>query len=179
MKHDAIFDQPVIAAERFDLRPLRASDAGLIGLYAGDARVARMTTSIPHPLPPGAAEALIARARAADRDQDVWAMDATRAGGPELMGLISLDRLGRGQGEVAFWVAPAFWNGQVASAALRALVGANPRGYATLFATVFQDNAASARVLTKCGFRYLGDAEAHCVARNVTLPTWTYSRKTD
>ena len=52
--------QPEIATERFVLRPLRRSDAGLISLYSSDERVARMTTSIPHPLPPGATEAFIA-----------------------------------------------------------------------------------------------------------------------
>ena len=66
MTFETVIDQPVIAAERFDLRPLRDADAGLIALNAGDARVARATASIPHPYPPGAAEALIARARAAD-----------------------------------------------------------------------------------------------------------------
>ncbi|MBZ0123662.1 MAG: GNAT family N-acetyltransferase [Roseovarius sp.] len=179
MKMDVVADQPAIEAGRFVLRPLRASDAGLIRLYAGDERVARMTSSIPHPLPPGAAEAFIARARAGERDEDVWAMDATGVGGPELMGVISLKRLDRGQGEVGFWVAPAFWNGQVASDAVAALVAANPRDCTAVFATVFQDNAASARVLTKCGFRYLGDAEAYCVARGATVPTWTYSRNGD
>ena len=53
MKLETIINQPVIETERFDLRPLRRSDMGLIEYYAGDERVARMTTSIPHPLPPG------------------------------------------------------------------------------------------------------------------------------
>ncbi len=46
-----------------------------------------------------------------------------------------------------------------------------------MFASVFQDNLASARVLTHCGFAYLGDAESFSVARDATVPTWTYSRK--
>ncbi|HAW49107.1 MAG TPA: GNAT family N-acetyltransferase, partial [Roseovarius sp.] len=54
---------------------LRASDAGLIALNAGDERVARATASIPHPYPPGAAEALIARAQAEGRVEDIWAID--------------------------------------------------------------------------------------------------------
>ena len=177
MRMDAIVNQPVIETEDFDLRPLRRSDAGLIAHYAGDARVARMTTSIPHPLPPGAVEAYIARARADDREEDVWAMDGTRAGGPELKGIISLRRLDRDQAEISYWVAPIFWNTGVASQAVEALVAANPLGNAVLFASVFQDNPASARVLTRCGFEYLGDAESYCVARGATVPTWTYSRK--
>ncbi len=46
----------VIKTERLVLRPLRASDAGPIRLHSSDRRVARMTTSSPHPYPPGAAE---------------------------------------------------------------------------------------------------------------------------
>ncbi len=48
-----------IRTERLVLRPLRASDAGPITLHASDERVARMTAAIPHPYPPGAADAFI------------------------------------------------------------------------------------------------------------------------
>ena len=177
MKLDQIVDQPVIGTDRFVLRPLRKSDQGLIALYAGDARVARMTTSIPHPLPPGAADAFVTRAMSDKRTEDVWAMDGTKSGLAEVMGLISLDRLDRNQSEVGYWVAPIYWNTGLASDAVQALIGANPLGNATLFASVFQDNPASARVLTHCGFEYLGDAESFSVARDATVPTWTYSRK--
>ena len=53
MEMTKVATQPVIETERFDLRPLRKSDRGLIEMYAADKRVATMTTSIPHPLPPG------------------------------------------------------------------------------------------------------------------------------
>ncbi len=177
MKLDHIINQPVIEHARFDLRPLRRSDVGMISHWGGDARVARMTTSIPHPLPPGAIDAFVARAMAEDRDEDVWAMDGQKAEGPELMGLISLKRLDRDQCEVGYWVAPIFWNTGLASDALAALLAANPLQNNTVFASVFQDNPASARVLTHCGFDYLGDAESYSVARDATVPTWTYSRK--
>ena len=172
-----VSEQPVIAGERFDLRPLRASDAGLIAMNAGDERVARATPNIPHPYPPGAAPALIARAQSGDRAEDIWAIDGTRAGGPEVMGLVSLSRVDAGQSEIAYWVAPAWWNTGIASDAVEAILAANPHAARTVFASVFQDNAASARVLTNCGFRYLGDAESHCVARGANVPTWTYSRR--
>ncbi|WP_306114427.1 MULTISPECIES: GNAT family N-acetyltransferase [unclassified Roseovarius] len=177
MKLDTIVNQPVIETVHFDLRPLRASDAGLIAMNAGDARVAMNTTSIPHPLPPGLTEAMIARAMAEDRIEDFWAMDGSKSGRDEVMGLISLTRLDRNQSEVGYWVAPAYWNTGVASAAVSSLVAANPQDCANIFASVFQDNAASARVLTNCGFQYLGDAESYAVARGTTVPTWTYSRR--
>jgi RimJ/RimL family protein N-acetyltransferase len=166
-----------IATDRFALRPVRRSDAGLFALYAGDKRVAEATQGIPHPLPPGVAEAFCARAMAANADEDIWVMDGTRANLPEVLGVISLKKMDRGQSEVAFWVAPAFWNLGIASEAVNALVAANPQKNCTMFAEAFQDNPGSARVLTNAGFQYLGDAESFSVARGTTVPTWTYIRR--
>lgn len=177
MVPETMNSQTIVATDRFDLRPVRLSDVGLMNLYTRDLRLARMTASIPHPVPPGATEAYVARVTATDRTEDVWAMDATKVGGAELMGLISLERMDRNQSEVSYWVAPAFWNTGLASDAVRALVEANPMANATMFASVFQDNAASARVLVNCGFDYIGDAEAYSVARAAKVPTWTYIRK--
>jgi len=136
-----------------------------------------MTSSIPHPLPPGAVEAYVARSTAKDRAEDVWAIDGTCDNGPELMGVIGLKRMDRNQSEAGFWIAPVFWNTGLASEALKALVDANPLDNATMFAAAFQDNPASARVMIHCGFEYLGDAETYSVARDAAVPTWTYSRK--
>ena len=84
MKFDTISNQPVIETERFDLRPLRRSDMGLIEYYAGEKRVARMTTSIPHPLPPGTVETMIKRAQMPDRVEDIWALDGSAGGHAEV-----------------------------------------------------------------------------------------------
>jgi RimJ/RimL family protein N-acetyltransferase len=104
-------------------------------------------------------------------------MDGSEGGHAELMGLIWLTRMDRDQSEVTFWVAPAFWNGGIASEALSAVISANPHRSKTMFAEVLQDNPASARVLTNQGFAYLGDAEAFSVARGMAVPTWTYVKK--
>lgn len=177
MSNMQLTSQPTFRATRFDLRPLRRSDVGLSGLYAADKRIARMTTSIPHPLPPGATEAFLDRALAPDRTEDVWALDASRHGGAELFGLISLTRMDRDQSEIGYWVAPQFWGGGMAHEAVAALLDANPQNNQTVFGSVFQDNPASARVLTNSGFEYIGDAEAFSVARAANVPTWTYIRK--
>jgi RimJ/RimL family protein N-acetyltransferase len=166
-----------IAAGRFVLRPVRRSDAGLFAMYAGDKRVAVATHSIPHPLPPGAAEAFVSRAMAGPVDEDIWVMDGSATGLAEVLGVISLKKMDRNQSEVGYWVAPAFWNLGIASEAVQALIAANPQNNSTIFAEVFQDNPGSARVLTHAGFQYLGDAETFSVARNARVPTWTYTRK--
>lgn len=177
MKMESIVTQPVIETERFVLRPVRRSDAGLLQMYAGDERVARNTRSIPHPLPPGAVEAFIDRAIADERKEDIWIMDGIGNGLSEVLGVIGLTHMERGQSQIGYWVAPAMWNTGLASEAVNAVLNANPQDNTTIFAEVFQDNPGSARVLTNAGFEYLGDAEAFCVAREAKVNTWTYLRK--
>ncbi len=168
--------QPVIEAGRFTLRPPRSGDIGMLEMYAGDERVARGSRSIPHPLPPGVSESYVARALAPEREEDVWVLDGGDKG-HEVLGVISLRRMDRNQSQLGYWVAPALWNTGLASEAVNALVAANPLGNKTLFAEVFQDNPASARVLTNAGFQYIGEAETHSVARGANVPTWTYCRR--
>jgi RimJ/RimL family protein N-acetyltransferase len=177
MKLDQIVNQTTIDTERFTLRPVRRSDVGHLSMYAGDKRVAWNTTDIPHPLPPGAGEAFVDRAMSEDRREDVWVMDGSASGNGEMLGVISLQRMDRGQSEIGYWIVPAFWNSGLASEAVRTLIAANPHEARTLFASVFQDNPASARVLTNAGFAYIGDAESFSVARNTTVATWTYILK--
>ena len=169
--------QPVIETPRFVLRPLRVSDAGLIAHYTSDRRVAEGTRAIPHPLPPGAAQGFVQRALAPDRAEDVWAIDGSANRLAELLGVVSLTRMEGAQSELGFWVGAGFCNTGFATEAVEALVAANPHKARTLFAEAFQDNPGSARVLTNCGFVYLGDAESWSVARNSRVPTWTYLRK--
>ena len=177
MYQNMISSQPVIETDRFVLRPLRRSDAGLIAFYSGDKRVAEGTRAIPHPLPPGTAENFVSRAQKEDRVEDVWAIDGSGHGLAELLGVVSLTHLEGDQSEVGYWVGPGFWNTGIASEAVTALVEANPHKSRTLLAEVFQDDAASARVLTHAGFDYLGDAESWSLARGRHVPTWTYLRR--
>ena len=169
--------QMVIKGAEITLRPLKQADAGLIELHTSDARVAKMTSNIPHPLPPGATEALLARALDPLREQDIWALDLSGQNGPDLVGLIALKRLDEAQSELTGWVVPAFWNTGAASNAVSALIAANPLSNRTIFATVLQDNPISARVLTSAGFDYIGDAETFSVSRGAKAATWTYLRK--
>jgi RimJ/RimL family protein N-acetyltransferase len=173
---EPITNQPDIASDRFLLRSVRKSDTGLLQMYSADERIARGTRSIPHPLPPGAIDAFVARAQTAS-DEEIWVLDGTASGLDEVLGVVALERMDRRQSEISFWIAPACWNSGLASEAVSAIVAANPQSCQTLFAAVFQDNPVSARVLTNAGFDYLGDAEAFSVARNSTVATWTYVLK--
>lgn len=169
--------QMTLQTDRFTIRPVRQSDLTRIEHYAADSRLAMSTVNIPHPLPPGVIASFIERSMAPDRHEDVWVMDGGDADGGEVMGVISLTRLDRNQSEVGYWVAPPFWNTHVASDSVQALVAGNPLNNDAMFASVFHDNPASAKVLINAGFAYLGDAETFCLARGATVPTWTYSLK--
>lgn len=170
-------DQRELTTPRLRLRPLRPSDAPLLALYASDPRVARTTTHIPHPYPPGTAEAFVTRAARQDAPETVWALDAGADTENGLLGVIGLRAFGERAGDIGYWVAPAFWGAGFAREAVDAIAEeAVGLGLPALAAQVFQDNAASIKVLTRTGFEYLGEGESHCVARGAMVPTFRYRR---
>ena len=168
------FAGQILRGARLVLRPPAASDAGLISLYAGDSRAASKLSQVPHPYPPGAAEAFIERVRAGGTEQH-WVMDYAADDHDELVGLISLKDQGDGTGIIGYWVAPQLWGGGYASEAVE-LVILNARliGFRQLKAVVHQGNDASAKVLTNVGFRYVGEGEQHSLFHNGMHETWLY-----
>lgn len=158
-----------IRAERLDLRPIRPEDAGPMTLYCADERVARMTSSIPHPYPPGCAEAFIEAVRSGRHAEDVWVMDGSRTGWADVIGVVSVNRARQ---EIGYWVGPPFWNTGFASEAVEAAAAhlLHERGLDRLCATVFADNPASAKVLLKAGFRETGVGEGHSLSRDAMVP---------
>ena len=166
--------QMVIPTARFSLRPARNSDVGLIEMFGEDKRLAKMTTHIPHPLPPGATAAFLDRVMKADSEEQVWAIDGSAGGLGELLGMISLKHVTEDQSEISYWVAPNLWNSGLASEAVSATIAANPFGNTSMVASVFQDNPASAKIVTNMGFMLIGESEVFSVARNGMVDTWDY-----
>ena len=158
-----------IETERLLLRPLRASDAGPLTLFASDSRVARMTTSIPHPYPPGAAAAFIETTNKGKRGEEVWVIDATPSDGEELVGVIGFRA---DPPSIGYWVGPPYWGAGYATEAVQALVRHlfDTRALPALDAVVFMDNAASVAVLRKAGFAEIGRTRVHSVAHGATVP---------
>ncbi|MEL6477736.1 MAG: GNAT family protein [Pseudomonadota bacterium] len=159
-----------LVTPRLSLRALRASDAGLMTHYCSDLRLAQMV-SIPHPYPPGAAEAFIASVTGGRVSEEVWAMDATRSGGEELLGVISYKPDSE---SIGYWVGWPFWNTGYASEALLEVVRHlfEDRGSATLSATVSTDNPASRYVLEKAGFQVVQEADGFSIVRAEAVRQW-------
>ena len=164
-----------ITTPRLRLRPLRRRDAALIGLHASDRRVAWMTATIPHPYPPGQAEAFVERTLSPVATEIVWAIDAGADDENGLIGVVRLTRRPGNAAEINYWVAPAFWGTGYASEAVEGVVHwARATGWQALTAEVVQDNTASAKVLTRAGFEYAGDGEVYSLARKAMVPTFRY-----
>jgi len=161
----------IIKTERLTLRPLLDSDAANIALFVGDKRVAMNLAVVPHPYPQGAAESYIAYSRAPETCEIIWGMDKDGA----LIGMISISPKEGGTGTIGYWLAPQLWGGGLMSESLGAVLDyARKAGFKNLQASVHQGNEASAKVLMKCGFSYLGEAETHSIPRGGMVAAWEY-----
>ncbi len=175
MSETSLSAQPELLTPRLRLRPLRLADAGLIALYSGNEKLARMTAVIPHPYPPGLAESFVERNLSFGATLTTWALDTGADDENGLVGLISLKPLADGESELGYWVASAFWGTGYAGEAVAAVVDwARTQGLRALVANVFQDNAASIRVVTRAGFSYEGETEVHSLARGAMVPSFRY-----
>jgi RimJ/RimL family protein N-acetyltransferase len=79
--------------------------------------------------------------------------------------------------ELAYDVHPAHWGRGIASACCRAAVawGLADRGYARVQATALDSNAASMRVLEKCGFEREGLLRRYRIVRGEPRDFWMYA----
>ena len=162
---------PEIKTERLTLRALEDFDAANIALFVGDKRVAMNLAVVPHPYPEGAAEGYIAYVRAPETQEVVWAIDKAGA----LIGVIGITPKEGRVGHIGYWLAPQLWGGGLMSEAMGMVVSyARKNGFKRLFASVHQGNEGSAKVLMKCGFSYLGEAETHSIPRGGMVKAWEY-----
>ena len=142
------------------LRPFRSSDAAFIIELASDERVTRYVGDgrpWDRPYTEGRIQAAL---RDGPLDQDGatrWFL-AVVAGDP--VGLLVAMRRTGGV-EIGYWVSPGHWGRGIAGAMVDAAVATVPALYGTdaLTARVHPDNAVSARLLTRRGFRPAGHHE--------------------
>jgi RimJ/RimL family protein N-acetyltransferase len=68
-----------------------------------------------------------------------------------------------GRREVTYWIGREDWGRGIATRALQALMQLEPTR--PLYGSAASDNAGSIRVLTKCGFRIVGEDRGFAYAR--------------
>jgi RimJ/RimL family protein N-acetyltransferase len=154
-----------LATERLVLRPVTREDTAGILALAGDARVADMTRSIPHPLVPGQVaewfEGLGAR-----REQ---AFAVTRKGAEgSLIGVVALTLSADGKtASLGYWLGVDYWGQGYMSEAVRRVMryAFGDLKLDSVDAEAFVGNGRSVGVLVKAGFDVDGRATRLAPAR--------------
>ena len=162
---------------RLWLRWPRLADALPIQRFCSLWEVARFTARIPHPYPKGSAERFIYATRQANASgRDLTLVMTPIRGRPEPIGSISLESRGADRLTLGFVLAPHAWGKGLATEAARAMVeagfGLTPA--VEIRASVRVENAASRRVLEKCGFTLAGTGLQGAPARGGMVPCHSF-----
>ena len=140
------------------LVPLSARHSGDIQTLASDEAIARWTM-IPHPYPPGAALAFVDRAQRMRARGAHETFAVCEAGGGFLgVALLVRDDQIPARAELGYWIGRPYWGRGYATAAARRLLGHgfDRMGLEVVGARCLSANRASARVIEKLGFRFVG-----------------------
>lgn len=145
-----------ISTARLRWRPIRPEDAETYWPIVSDYEVVKMLGSWPYPPD---------RAFLEGRCQP---FDASKGMvGPVFLGDEHIGGMGVIEGDFGYFLARAHWGKGYATEMGRAMIAVGLQRYdwARLFAGVWVDNPASARVLEKLGFTESGRSRAYCKAR--------------
>ena len=173
-----------LATERLILRPLVAEDAEALHRLVNDWEVTRNLAVVPFPYPRELADEWIQSTRRALAEGSGYQLAITgREGEHEIMvGVVGLriDTEAR-CGRLGYWVGRRFWGHGVATEAAGRLARwalAN-LDLDRLEAGVITDNAASAAVLRRIGFRQTGEATETFLARGGEHAVWRFEATRD
>ncbi len=159
------------------VRDWRASDAEDVAAQANDRRVwLGLRDIFPHPYSIDHARAFIARALAmSPRTFLAIEVDGRAAGG---IGYVLHTDIERINAEVGYWLGHAYWGRGIATTAVRLLsrhaFDANPE-LRRLYAMPLVNNAASARVLEKAGYRREGVLRQNVIKDGQVLDQFMYA----
>ncbi|MCE9648450.1 MAG: GNAT family N-acetyltransferase [Parvibaculum sp.] len=158
--------QEALKTDRLVLRHFTFDDAPRVRELVGNWKVARMLARVAYPYGDGLAEEWIAGHQQGRATGKSFPFAIEKDG--ELVGCVGLDAQEDGRAyEIGYWIGEPYWNKGIATEAGRALVAhAFDRSPADrLTAGHLAENHASGSVLTKLGFRYIGEAHIWSEAR--------------
>lgn len=159
------------------IRSYRPDDLEALVRYANNPRVAaNLRDRFPHPYT--VEDGLEWLAAAAQQDPEANFVIATEA---ELIGTVGLslgDDVYRRSAEVGYWVAEPFWGRGIATRVLRAITewGLAHFDLLRIYAYVFADNVASARVLEKAGYELEGTMRRAVVKDGRVMDQMVYAK---
>jgi RimJ/RimL family protein N-acetyltransferase len=169
-----------IRLQSCEIRSWRSEDAEAIVRHANNSKVWRnVRDRFPHPYTLPHAHAFIRRAKTVQPER-VFAIVA----GDEVAGGIGLELkedVYAGTAEIGFWLGEAFWGRGIVTEAVRAVTehGFSELGLRRIYATVFEWNPASARVLEKCGYALEGRMRKNVLKDGRVIDELLYARVRD
>lgn len=166
---------PVLLTSRLLLRPFEHEDAPALARLLNDPAVALGVCSAPLPFTQlhASARILMIRAREMAGKDYVWAVED---GEGDLIGNLGLSANADGTCRLGYAYARGSWGKGYATEALQAVLDWAGRylGNTQIYADVFHDNPASARVLSKLGFVETGSSARFSLARDASEATRTF-----
>ncbi len=168
MEPDGMHIETELECGNCRLRPLRAEDAPVLARHANNSKIAAyLRDRFPHPY--ATADALrFLEYVTRTREECVACISA----GDEAAGTIGLQfrtDVERCSAELGYWIGELFWGRGLMTNAIRCFTAwAMPRFQLTrVYAEVFSENPASARVLEKAGFQHVGVLRKAAIKRGV------------
>jgi ribosomal-protein-alanine N-acetyltransferase len=157
---------------RLRLRAVVDADAPRIAALAGNWEVASMTGRIPYPYSEEAARSWVSGL--AEREE-VFGIELER----ELIGICGFTIDANGDAELGYWIGKPSWGRGFATEAANAVMthGYARSGVRRFVCKHLTGNPASARVIEKLGFRFVGKTTGWCEARSCELPALSYERR--
>jgi ribosomal-protein-alanine N-acetyltransferase len=155
---------PTLTTARLVLRPFAAEDAAAVQLQLQDREVASTTAMIPHPYPPGAAEAWIATHAPRHEAGEAVVLAVTLRDTGALIGSLELRvEAAHRRADMGYWIGRAQWGRGYATEAADAILrwGMGTLGLHRVFAAHLSRNPASGAVLRKIGMRHEGTLRRH------------------
>ena len=157
-------NDPQLSDDLVVLRRIAPNDASSIQLLAGDAAIAEMTLTIPHPYPDGAAEEWIAKTDAHFAAGTGAVLAITGTPDFNFVGGIGVQiDPARNEGKIGYWIGRPFWGRGYCTAALRLFLRYcfSDLDLERVSARHFIRNPASGRVMEKVGMRREGIVREH------------------
>jgi ribosomal-protein-alanine N-acetyltransferase len=157
---------------RLRLRSVVDGDASRIAVLAGDWDVASMTGRIPYPYSEIAARQWI---NGVEENEKVFGIECNA----ELIGICGFTTEPNGDAELGYWIGKPYWGRGFATEAAKCVMdyGFRKVGIRGFVCKHLTGNPASARVIQKLGFRYVGEATGWCEARQREFPALSYERR--
>ncbi|PID92314.1 MAG: GNAT family N-acetyltransferase [Bacteroidetes bacterium] len=143
-----------LSGRNFSLRPWKMEDAEQLSRHANNPRVAAsLRDAFPHPYTLEDARSWLAALEEDPSDDVIMAIevDAEAVGG---IGLHAMKDVYRYNAELGYWLSESYWGKGIVSEAVALMLelAFTRRHWLRVFASVFENNVGSMRVLEKNGF---------------------------